>query len=102
MNPGHPPLETPGLGLEVPPTQGPPVKGTAAEDAQSCCARTIRLLKFATYLYKETEEQRAPWREPKTLPAALRHRHRCRGLPTEDDLRRGGVAPPACICATVL
>ena len=40
-----PSARIPGRGFEVAPTLGPPIKGTAAEDAQSCTsARTIRLL----------------------------------------------------------
>ena len=42
---GAPSARIPGRGFEVAPTLGPPIKGTAAEDAQSCTsARTIRLL----------------------------------------------------------
>merc|ERR1711965_675500 len=41
---GAPSARIPGRGFEVAPTLGPPIKGTAAEDAQSCTsARTIRL-----------------------------------------------------------
>ena len=39
---GAPSARIPGRGFEVAPTLGPPIKGTAAEDAQSCTsARTI-------------------------------------------------------------
>ena len=39
---GAPSARIPGWGFEVAPTLGPPIKGTAAEDAQSCTsARTI-------------------------------------------------------------
>ena len=42
---GAPSARIPGWGFEAAPTLGPPIKGTAAEDAQSCTsARTIRLL----------------------------------------------------------
>ena len=70
-----------------PPPWGLPSKGTAAEDTQSCTrARTIRLLKIAVWkIQRDGGATRAPWREPKILPTALRHR--CRGLPTEGDLR---------------
>ena len=40
---GAPSARIPGRGFEVAPTLGPPIKGTAAEDAQSCTsARTIQ------------------------------------------------------------
>ena len=43
---GAPSARIPGQGFEVAPTLGPPIKGTNAEDAQSCTsARTIRLLR---------------------------------------------------------
>ena len=38
---GAPSARIPGRGFEVAPTLGPPIKGTAAEDAQSCTSAQL-------------------------------------------------------------
>ena len=72
---GAPSARIPGRGFEVAPTLGPPIKGTAAEDAQSCTsARTIRLLINAVWKIQRDGGATSALARAKDTPPVCRHR----------------------------